>query len=113
MHPFHLLNFIYQNPTRWFSLARLGALSCGCDVGLEPGRLWDTQHASRLRIGCAARQAGLSSSASVEMAFAIAWQTLGSWTLPPMQRALLGQKAENQICGGQLRHHGSVCFGVR
>jgi len=42
---------------------------------------------------------GLSSSASIEMAFMIAWQTLGGWTLPAMQRALLGQKAENQYVG--------------
>ncbi|HKY54919.1 MAG TPA: galactokinase family protein, partial [Anaerolineales bacterium] len=32
------------------------------------------------------RGSGLSSSASVEMAFVIAWQTLGGWTLPAMQR---------------------------
>lgn len=47
------------------------------------------------------RGAGLSSSASVEMAFAIAWQTLGGWTLPPMQLALLAQRAENQYVGVQ------------
>src|SRR5512138_2993469 len=35
------------------------------------------------------RGSGLSSSASVEMAFAIAWQTLGGWTIPSMKRALL------------------------
>ena len=45
------------------------------------------------------RGAGLSSSASVEMAFVLAWQTLGGWNLPPMERALLGQKAENQYVG--------------
>ena len=45
------------------------------------------------------RGSGLSSSASVEMAFMIAWQTLAGWALPPMQRALLGQKAENQYVG--------------
>lgn len=45
------------------------------------------------------RGSGLSSSASVEMAFVTAWQTLGGWTLPPMRRALLGQKAENQYVG--------------
>ncbi|TLN05042.1 galactokinase, partial [bacterium] len=45
------------------------------------------------------RGAGLSSSASVEMAFASAWQALGAWELPAMQRALLGQKAENEYVG--------------
>lgn len=47
------------------------------------------------------RGAGLSSSASVEMAFVLAWQTLGYWELSPIQRALLGQKAENQYVGVQ------------
>ncbi len=59
--------------------------------------------------------AGLSSSASVEMAFAVAWQTLGGWTLPPLQLALLGQKAENQYVGvncGIMDQFASAC-GVK
>ena len=55
---------------------------------------------------------GLSSSASVEMAFVLAWQTLGGWTLPPMERALLGQKAENQYVGvncGIMDQFASAC----
>jgi galactokinase len=58
------------------------------------------------------RGSGLSSSASVEMAFLLAWQTLGGWTLPPMQRALLGQKAENQYVGvncGMMDQFASAC----
>lgn len=58
------------------------------------------------------RGAGLSSSASVEMAFALAWQTLGGWKLPPMQRALLGQKAENKYVGvncGIMDQFASAC----
>lgn len=58
------------------------------------------------------RGAGLSSSASVEMAFMIAWQTLGGWTLPPMQRALLAQKAENDYVGvksGIMDQFASAC----
>ena len=58
------------------------------------------------------RGSGLSSSASVEMAFLIAWQTLGGWTLPPMKRALLGQKAENQYVGvncGIMDQFASAC----
>jgi galactokinase len=58
------------------------------------------------------RGSGLSSSASVEMAFAMAWQTLGGWNLPPMQRALLGQKAENQYVGvncGIMDQFASAC----
>ena len=58
------------------------------------------------------RGAGLSSSASVEMAFGIAWSTLGGWTLPPMKLAQLGQKAENQYVGvncGIMDQFASAC----
>ena len=58
------------------------------------------------------RGSGLSSSASVEMTFALAWQTLADWMLPPMQRALLGQKAENQYVGvncGIMDQFASAC----
>ena len=56
--------------------------------------------------------AGLSSSASVEMAFVLAWQTLGRWQRSPMERALLGQKAENQYVGvncGIMDQFASAC----
>jgi galactokinase len=55
---------------------------------------------------------GLSSSASVEMAFVLAWQALGGWERPPMERALLGQKAENQYVGvncGIMDQFASAC----
>lgn len=58
------------------------------------------------------RGSGLSSSASVEMAFLLAWQTLGGWHLSPMKRALLGQKAENQYVGvncGIMDQFASAC----
>lgn len=58
------------------------------------------------------RGSGLSSSASVEMAFMIAWQELGGWTLPSMRRALLGQKAENKYVGvncGIMDQFASAC----
>ncbi|MEK7440989.1 MAG: galactokinase [Chloroflexota bacterium] len=45
------------------------------------------------------RGAGLSSSASVELAFAIAWQKLGGWSLGKMELAQLCQKAENEFVG--------------
>jgi galactokinase len=45
------------------------------------------------------RGAGLSSSASVELAFAAAWQSAGNWSLSPMQLALLCQRAENRYVG--------------
>jgi galactokinase len=58
------------------------------------------------------RGSGLSSSASVELAFLLAWQSLGGWTLPPMQLALLGQKAENRYVGvnsGIMDQFASAC----
>ena len=58
------------------------------------------------------RGSGLSSSASVEMAFMIAWQALGGWTLSPMQLALLAQRAENQYVGvnsGIMDQFASAC----
>jgi galactokinase len=58
------------------------------------------------------RGSGLSSSASIEMAFGVAWSTLGGWSLPPMQLALLGQKAENRYVGvncGIMDQFASAC----
>jgi galactokinase len=58
------------------------------------------------------RGSGLSSSASVEMAFMIAWQTLGGWTLPPMQLARFAQRAENRYVGvnsGIMDQFASAC----
>jgi galactokinase len=45
------------------------------------------------------RGAGLSSSASVEVAFALAWSTLGGWKIPSMEMALICQRAENEFVG--------------
>jgi galactokinase len=58
------------------------------------------------------RGSGLSSSASIELAFGVAWATLGGWGLPPMQLALLGQKAENRYVGvncGIMDQFASAC----
>lgn len=58
------------------------------------------------------RGSGLSSSASVEMAFAIAWQQVGGWSRTPMERARLGQRAENQYVGvscGIMDQFASAC----
>jgi galactokinase len=49
------------------------------------------------------------------MGFMIAWQTISGWTLPSIQRALLGQKAENQYVGvncGIMDQFASAC-GVK
>ena len=56
--------------------------------------------------------AGLSSSAALELAFGVAWQQLGGWSIPPMDLALLGQRAENQYVGvncGIMDQFASAC----
>ena len=58
------------------------------------------------------RGSGLRSSASVEMAFGVAWQQLGGWELAPMELAKLGQRAENQYVGvncGIMDQFASAC----
>jgi galactokinase len=58
------------------------------------------------------RGAGLSSSASVELAFAAAWQHLADWRLPPMELALLCQQAERKYVGvncGIMDQFASAC----
>lgn len=56
--------------------------------------------------------AGLSSSASVEIAFAIAWAAVGNWNFNPMQNALIAQNAENHYVGvncGIMDQFASAC----
>jgi galactokinase len=58
------------------------------------------------------RGAGLSSSAALEMAFAVAWQQLGGWRLDPMELARLAQQAENEYVGvhcGIMDQFASAC----
>ncbi len=58
------------------------------------------------------RGAGLSSSASVELAFGAAWMNLGGWKIKPMELALLCQRAENQYVGvncGIMDQFASAC----
>lgn len=58
------------------------------------------------------RGAGLSSSAALEMAFATAWQKMGGWHIPPMDLALLCQRAENLFVGlkcGIMDQFASAC----
>ena len=56
--------------------------------------------------------AGLSSSASIELAFVVAWMALSDWSLPPLRMALLAQKAENHYVGvncGIMDQFSSAC----
>jgi galactokinase len=58
------------------------------------------------------RGSGLSSSASVEMAFGVAWQKLAGMNIEPMEMALLAQKAENKYVGvncGIMDQFASAC----
>jgi galactokinase len=74
--------------------------------GLEVRGL-EAVYASDVPIG-----AGLSSSASVELAFVMAWMSVGDWSLPPMELALLCQRAENEYVGvncGIMDQAASAC----
>jgi galactokinase len=56
--------------------------------------------------------AGLSSSASVEMAFGVAWKKLGGWSIPPIQMAQIALKAEVHYVGvncGIMDQFSSAC----
>jgi len=50
-------------------------------------------------LGSVTMRAGLSSSAAVEMAFAVAWQALGGWTLSSAALAQAGREAERSYMG--------------
>jgi galactokinase len=79
------------------------------DWALYPGGVaWALQEATQAVPGLdivyssdVPRGSGLSSSASVEMAFATAWQSAARGNLPPMELALLSQRAENKYAGVQ------------
>jgi galactokinase len=56
--------------------------------------------------------AGLSSSAAVEVAFAVIWRALGGWERDALQLARLCQRAENQYVGvncGLMDQFASAC----
>ena len=56
--------------------------------------------------------AGLSSSAAVEVAFAVTWRALGGWKRDALQIARLCQRAENQYVGvncGLMDQFASAC----
>ena len=58
------------------------------------------------------RGAGLSSSAAVEIGFAVLWQALGGWEIDPLELARLCQKAENEYVGvscGIMDQFASMC----
>jgi galactokinase len=62
-------------------------------AGLETPGI-DAVYTSNVPIG-----SGLSSSAAVEVAFAVAWQALAGWEIERMELARLCQRAENEYVG--------------
>lgn len=74
---------LYPAGVAW-ALASKGLAVCGLDAVFS----------STVPIG-----AGLSSSAAVEMAFAVTWQALGGWEADRMTLAKICQQAENQYVG--------------
>ncbi|HEY71436.1 MAG TPA: galactokinase [Anaerolineae bacterium] len=58
---------------------------------------------------------GLSSSAAIEVIFAVAWQALSPWQQTPMELAQICQRAENEYVGVQcgLMDPFSILHGVR
>ncbi len=83
------------------------------------GVAWALQEASLRTVGMQAVftsdvpiGAGLSSSAAVEVGFAVAWQALGGWDLERLQIAQLCQRAENAYVGmscGLMDQFASAC----
>jgi galactokinase len=63
------------------------------NAGFDPQGV-EAVYASNLPIG-----AGLSSSAAVEVAFAVLWQVIGGWELSRMRLAQICQMAENRYVG--------------
>jgi len=80
-------------PLPSFTLYPAGVAWALQQAGL-PVRGLAVQYSSDIPIG-----AGLSSSAAVEVGFALAWQTAGGWELPRLELAKLCQKAENDYVG--------------
>ena len=67
----------------------------------------DGAYTSRVPIG-----SGLSSSAAIELAFAVAWRELGGWPADSLELAQYSQQAENQYVGvncGLMDQFASAC----
>jgi galactokinase len=87
---------LYPAGVAW-SLQQAGLSLCGMQA----------VYASDVPIG-----AGLSSSAAVEVAFAITWQALSDWKIDKLNLAKLCQRAENEYVGvssGLMDQFASAC----
>ena len=75
-------------------------------AGLELASM-SVAYTSNIPIG-----AGLSSSAAVEVGFAVLWQAAGGWRIDPLELARLCQRAENEYVGvacGLMDQFASAC----
>lgn len=96
------------NPLQTFALYPAGVAWALQEAGLSaPGM--EVSYSSTIPIG-----AGLSSSAAVQVGFALAWQELAGWHLDPMRLVQLCQRSENRFIGVQsgLMDQFAVRFGV-
>ncbi len=95
-------------PLPRFALYPAGVAWALQQVGL-PVKGIDVRYSSDIPIG-----AGLSSSAAVQVGFALAWQTAGEWDVPKMELVKLCQKAENEYVGVKagLMDQFACAFGV-
>jgi len=87
---------LYPAGVAW-SLAREGFLPAGCNAVFS----------SNIPIG-----SGLSSSAAVEVGFAVTWQLMNGWEIPPLSLAQICQRAENDYVGvscGLMDQFASTC----
>jgi galactokinase len=94
------------SPLPEWGLYPAGVAQTLIDEGFEPKPI-DAFFASDVPRG-----SGLSSSASVEVAFLTAWQQLGHWSLEKMGQARICQKAEIEYVGvncGIMDQFASVC----
>ena len=105
-HRIDLAAPIERLPRHWANYPR-GVLAGYRRLGFEiPG--FDAEITSTLPAG-----AGLSSSAALEVALATAVETLCGRSLPPIERALLCQRAEHDYAGVPcgIMDQCAVCFG--
>jgi len=80
-------------PLPAFALYPAGVAWALQEAGL-PLRGLTVRYSSDIPIG-----AGLSSSAAIEVGFALAWQIAGGWEIPRIELVKLCQKAENEYVG--------------
>lgn len=98
-----------SNPLPGWALYPAGVAWALIEAGYEVKGL-KAVYSSNIPIG-----AGLSSSAAVEVAFAVVWQALGGWEMDRFKLAQLCQRAENQYVGvscGLMDQFASAC-GVK